>query len=134
MIFFVYLLFFLFFLAAFFLVFSYLLSYIRLLKGEAPFVPVPRVMISEIIDSLDIKENSVVYDLGCGDGRILFAAYESQPKATYIGIEKNLSIFLYAWIRTKKIEKPHHVEIRKKDFFRKISRAQRTFSPISCQG
>lgn len=108
---------------------SYLFAYRRLLKGEAPFVPVSGTAILEIIKALGIKDDSVVYDLGCGDGRILFAGHKLQPKATYVGLEKNLVIFLCAWIRTMKMKKPHRIKIFKKDFFSEdISKATHVFT------
>jgi len=108
---------------------AYSSSYWRLLKGEAPYVPVSGKAIPEIIKALDIKKDSVVYDLGCGDGRVLFAAHKFQPKAVYVGLEKNLAIFLCAWIRARRLKKSDSVKIFKKDFFSKdISEATHVFT------
>jgi SAM-dependent methyltransferase len=116
-------------LAVVFFLVSYISSYWRLLEGEAPYVPVSVSAIPEVIKVLGIKKNSIVYDLGCGDGRVLFAGHKFQPKATYIGLEKNIAIFLYAWIRTMKIKKPRRVKIFKRDFlFEDISKATHIFA------
>ena len=55
---------------------------------RVPFVPVKSEIVGNIIEALELKENSVLYDLGSGDGRILFAAAEKFPGAKLIGIEK----------------------------------------------
>lgn len=96
---------------------SFYFSYFRLLRGEAPFVPLPRRAISEVLKALEINQNSVVYDLGCGDGRVLLAAHEAQPLAKYVGYEKNFVIFLLARLKVFKIRKPHSIKILKNDFF-----------------
>lgn len=105
------------FLVVFFLIYSFFFSYYRLLRGDAPFVPVPSVVMSEITKALEIGENSVVYDLGCGDGKVLMACLRTQPKAKYVGYEINLSIFLLAWIRMLKTKKYRSIKIFRKNFF-----------------
>lgn len=96
---------------------AYFISFFRLLRGDAPFVPVPSAVLPEITKALGIKENSVVYDLGCGDGKVLMACAKAQPKAKYIGYEISLAIFLLAWIRIFKKKKCHSIKIFRKNFF-----------------
>lgn len=81
--------------------------------SEAPFVSLPKATISRVIDALEITDDSVVYDLGCGDGRILLACYKAHPAARYKGIEHNIVPFLLALWNTK----ASAVEILRKDFF-----------------
>lgn len=40
---------------------------------RAPFVPAPREILPAIVQALELKKGDVVYDLGCGDGRVLEA-------------------------------------------------------------
>ena len=40
----------------------------------APFVPTPQDVVDRMLDLAGITENDVVYDLGCGDGRIVITA------------------------------------------------------------
>jgi len=97
---------------------SYLLALQRLVRGDAPFVPVPTAALSEIAKALEIGENSSVYDLGCGDGKVLVACSKVQPKAKYFGYEISLAIFLLAWIRSFKNRKSSKMKIFRKNFFR----------------
>lgn len=116
-------------LTVFSFIFSYYVSFYRLLRGDAPFVPVPSGILSEIAKALEIKEGSVVYDLGCGDGRILTGCCFTQPKAEYIGYETNLPIFLLAWIRILKTKKSCSIKVFRKNFFgENLSKATHIFT------
>jgi predicted RNA methylase len=46
----------------------------------------------------DIKAGERVYDLGCGDGRLVFAAADNGAEA--IGIEIFILPYLYAWLKS----------------------------------
>lgn len=44
-------------------------------KGyDVPFVPTPPEVVDEMLQLADIKPGDILYDLGCGDGRIVVAA------------------------------------------------------------
>jgi len=108
---------------------SYFFSFYRLLRGDAPFVPVPSAVLPEIAKALEIRENSVVYDLGCGDGKVLIACSRAQPKAKYVGYEISLAIFLLAWIRILKMKKSCSMKIFRKNFFgENLSKATHIFT------
>ncbi len=40
----------------------------------APFVPSPPLVVEKMLEAAGVKPGETVYDLGCGDGRILIAA------------------------------------------------------------
>ena len=88
--------------------------------AKVPFVGVPMDVLKNIEKELELKEGSVVYDLGCGDGRVLFHLAKNNPKSKYIGIENSLFPFIVAsflswWYKKfKKID----VEIIREDFFK----------------
>ena len=65
-----------------------------------PFVPVRKKVLNEIILALELDKQSILYDLGCGDGRILFAAAKMNPYISCIGIEIAPFPFLLAKIKS----------------------------------
>lgn len=40
----------------------------------APYVPTPMVVVEKMLEVADLKEADILYDLGCGDGRIVITA------------------------------------------------------------
>lgn len=96
---------------------AYLLS--RLSKGRpAPFVPTIRQGVSKAIEALGIKKGDIVYDIGAGDGRILFAANAAEPNARYVGIENALiprAVFCLKYLLKGR---PKAISFRKDDFFK----------------
>jgi SAM-dependent methyltransferase len=85
---------------------------------RTPFVPVPKKLLREIIKALKIKESSVVYDLGCGDGRVLAACYKMHPQAQYVGIERDFIAIFVVWLRRKIFSKADAISIFQGDFFK----------------
>lgn len=87
--------------------------------SKTPFVNVPLKTLESINKALIINNDSIVYNIGSGDGRVLFYLYKKIPKAKYIGIENGpfplfvsrLSNFFH------KIRNKSNIEILKKDFF-----------------
>jgi len=55
-------------------------------KNLAPFVASPQPIVDRMLDLADVKPDDTVYDLGCGDGRILITAAQ-RYKAKAVGIE-----------------------------------------------
>jgi len=78
-----------------------------LLATKAPFISIPRAVVPMIVDVLELKEGSVCYDLGCGEGRVLFGCEAKVPGVKYIGIDKaRVAIWqakLNAWRKKSKI-------------------------------
>lgn len=99
------------------------------LKGEVPFLSSPGMVLKEIEKALEIKDDSIVYDLGCGDGRVLFYLSRSNKKAKYIGIENNpFPLFLVKIMSIFKNNKDIDVKIVNNDFFKQdISEATHVF-------
>lgn len=78
-----------------------LIFFVNALFTEAPFVPVRKKVISQIIKTLNFKRSSVFYDLGCGDARVLLEAKDQVNDIRAIGVEKNLIVYLLAKWRTR---------------------------------
>jgi len=52
----------------------------------APYVPSPQVVVERMLEAARLKPGETVYDLGCGDGRILIIAAQ-KFKAKGVGVE-----------------------------------------------
>jgi SAM-dependent methyltransferase len=52
----------------------------------APFVPTPEPVVERMLEAAELKPGEVLYDLGCGDGRILFVAAQ-KFSARAVGVE-----------------------------------------------
>ena len=95
------------------------------IKGYAPYIRSSGRMVSEIISKIDFKENSVVYELGCGDGRFLRAlAKNKNIKA--VGIEN--FILPYALAVFFDLFSKNKIRLIYRDFFKTdLSRADYVF-------
>jgi SAM-dependent methyltransferase len=58
----------------------------------APDFPTPQVVVERMLSLADTKPGEVVYDLGCGDGRIVITAAQ-QFKARAVGIEIRRDVY-----------------------------------------
>lgn len=100
-------------------------------KSKVPFVPVPNSILKDIYKVMEVKDNSVVYDLGCGDGRVLFYISHFVPLAKYIGIENSIFPLILARIRAWWNRKHNSIQIKllNQDFFTKdLSNATHVFT------
>ena len=98
--------------------------------AKVPFVPVPNNTLGDIYKVLAVRENSIVYDLGCGEGRVLFYISRLIPTAKYIGIENSPFPLLLARIRAwwHKYTTNTSIQIINQDFFhRDLSDATHIF-------
>ena len=55
----------------------------------APYVPTPLNVVREMLILAEVGPDDVLYDLGCGDGRILLTAVEEFDIARAVGFELN---------------------------------------------
>lgn len=71
---------------------------IMALINGAPFVPTPMEAVEKMLELANIKEGQKVYDIGCGDGRMVYLAAKKY-KANATGLE--LSPLVYALARVR---------------------------------
>lgn len=64
-----------------------------------PFVPSPMKVVEFMIGKASLKGNETVYDLGCGDARLLIAAKKKYPNIRAIGYELPLGVWMLAKIK-----------------------------------
>lgn len=86
---------------------------VSLFRDKVPYVSTPRWAIEWLCANLPLLPeegvsrsdrgggSTVVYDLGCGDARILIAIKRRYPGITAIGIERNWWPFVLAKMRTR---------------------------------
>ncbi|MEZ7820996.1 MAG: 50S ribosomal protein L11 methyltransferase [Patescibacteria group bacterium] len=76
----------------------FIYSLIKENKNFVPYVPTPMKIVKEMIQMAGVKEGDNVYDMGCGDGRLVSKA--SLIKNTKcIGVEWKMDVFITAKIR-----------------------------------
>lgn len=96
---------------------------------KAPFVCLPLEVIPEIINQLNLTPESIFYDLGSGDGRILAAAHQKTPLAKFYGVEKELLAHIIAKHKLKNLIKTGHLNLIHKNFFKtNLSQASHVFT------
>lgn len=81
----------------------------------APWVPTPNCRVKKMIELAKIKPGDRVYDLGCGDGRIVQMAADKYG-ADAVGLE--LSPLLYAWACIRNFILQSKAKILLRDFRR----------------
>jgi ribosomal protein L11 methylase PrmA len=82
---------------------------------RSPFVPSNRKTIDKMLEVAKIKKGEKVYDLGCGDGRIVIAA-DRKFGAEAVGYE--ISILVWNLAHINKFFKRSKAKILRKDFFK----------------
>jgi SAM-dependent methyltransferase len=76
----------------------FILFMLSFVLGGAPFVPTPSRVLHRMIELADIKPGEKVYDLGCGDGRLVIEA-NKKHHARAVGIEISPLAYLLARLR-----------------------------------
>lgn len=85
-------------------------------KGYAPFIATDEITIKTIIDNLQVKEQPIVYELGCGRARFLRMAEKTFLKAKLIGVEDLSIIYFINKVRLKVIGS--QINLLKTNFFK----------------
>ena len=92
---------------------------------DAPFVPVPKEIVDEIIKNLGLTSSSVLYDLGCGDARVLIKTAQKYPGIKAVGVEIAFFPYLLAKLYAQKYK---NIEIIRENIFKTdISNATHIF-------
>ena len=85
-------------------------------KPDVGFVPTPPSAVARMVEMADIRPGDSVYDLGCGDGRIVIAAAKEQKiKAVGVDIDPERVAESREKVRAAGLESS--VEIRQADVF-----------------
>lgn len=88
--------------------------------SSAPWVPTRRRERTSVVDAVSVRRGAVVYDLGCGDGSMLFDLADRHPDARYIGYEIALLPWAIGLVRKFAAGKRYaNVSLRYGDLFGK---------------
>lgn len=68
----------------------------------APFVPTPEPVVEKMLEAGGLKAGETLYDLGCGDGRILFVAAQKFG-ANAVGVELSSNLVKAAEDRARQL-------------------------------
>lgn len=86
-------------------------------KLDVPYVPSPNQVVDGMLKLADVKANDTVYDLGCGDGRIVIAAAK-QYGAHAVGIDINPERIQEARANAKSAAVEDKVKFEENDLFK----------------
>jgi SAM-dependent methyltransferase len=56
---------------------------------EVPYVPTPQKVVDKMLELAAVKDGQTVYDLGCGDGRIVITAVKQFKAGKGLGVDFN---------------------------------------------
>ncbi|HVZ32568.1 MAG TPA: methyltransferase domain-containing protein, partial [Polyangiaceae bacterium] len=83
----------------------------------APYVPSPQPVVERMLEAAELKPYETVYDLGCGDGRILItAAREFNAKA--VGVELSDKLVRQAQDQVRKLGLQNRVTVIEGDLMK----------------
>ncbi len=87
---------------------------------DVPYIPTTEAAVHEMLKLASVKNSDVVYDLGCGDGRLVIAAAKEYG-ARGVGIDINPDRILEANENAKKSGVENLVRFEENDFSKPIS-------------
>jgi SAM-dependent methyltransferase len=76
----------------------------------APDFPTPQVVVDRMLAMANVKSTDIVYDLGCGDGRILISAVRTYP-CRAVGVELSRDIYDRTCERIKALDLTDQIQI-----------------------
>ncbi len=107
-------------LAIVFIIFTHTYTATQADDGEylymVPYVPSDQYRVEQMLRAADTTENDIVYDLGCGDGRIVIAAAKTFG-ATGVGIEINAGLIAKSRANAEKAGVTDKVRFIRRDLF-----------------
>lgn len=86
-------------------------------KPDVPYIPTTETAVKAMLELAGVKRSDIVYDLGCGDGRIVIAAAKSYG-ARGVGIDIDPVLVREAKKNARHAGVERRVEFREQDLFR----------------
>ncbi|GAB1543849.1 methyltransferase domain-containing protein [Scytonema sp. NUACC21] len=86
-------------------------------EADVPYVPTPKEVVDQMLKVANVSGNDVLYDLGCGDGRIPITAVQNYGVKRAIGIEINPKLVQQSQENAKKAGVSDRVTFLQQDLF-----------------
>lgn len=86
-------------------------------QSVAPFVPTPLNVVNKMLELAKAGPDDILFDLGCGDGRILFTAIEKFDVKKAIGIDLNPTMIKRVELMIEEKGLNDRVEVYNDNFF-----------------
>jgi len=86
-------------------------------NSVAPFVPTPLNVVKKMLELAKAGPEDTLYDLGCGDGRILFTAIEEFQVKNAVGIDLNPTMIRKVNLQIKEKSLEDRVRVYNDNFF-----------------
>lgn len=110
------------------ILFYFLICIYDFINAAVPFVPIKKRALPLIIKALQLSPGCTVYDLGCGDGRVLLSCVRSMKNITAVGLELRIIPFLISLFQTKGL----NIKIKRQDIFKaRLTEATHIFCYLS---
>ncbi len=84
----------------------------------APYIPIRKKIIRDLLAFGEVSEDDNFYDLGCGDGRVLIEAALNFKVKKAVGYEASFWPYFTAKFLVKKLALKDSVKIYRKNFFK----------------
>jgi precorrin-6B methylase 2 len=85
--------------------------------NDPPYVPVSHKIVPAIVEALKLKDGDVLFDIGCGDGRVLKKAVNSNQTVRGVGIDYDRWVAFRARITCMKEIRSKKISIIRADAF-----------------
>jgi len=85
-------------------------------KPDVPYIPTTETAVKAMLELAEVKRSDIVYDLGCGDGRIVIAAAKRYG-ARGVGIDIDPALVREAKKNARQAGVERRVEFREQDLF-----------------
>src|SRR5215217_3367406 len=80
-------------------------------QNLAPFIASPQPIVDRMLDLAEVKPGETIFDLGCGDGRVLITAAQ-RYKAKGVGVELSANLVRMSNDQLRRLNLDNQVTIR----------------------
>lgn len=97
---------------------------------SAPFVPSSNKRVKQMIDAANLSQDDIVFDLGCGNGKLLFEANKKRVKQT-VGFDINPMLIIFNRLKVISLRRSNMIFINKSLFDADLTTCTKLFVYLS---